>query len=231
MTEVFERIVGIVEEGSIQVILPLILISVAMFFLVVERSLYLFGSSWAFFWPPARRRLRDLETKVSDAFDNYIESPTPDTRLGLIDAAKRLPTPYGRFFLRLLEQSEFPSAGLRDLELSVASLDETLEIERGLGILSALAKAAPLFGLLGTVMGMIQTFKAMMLASTSDPKALSSGISIALIATEVGLIVAMPGVVSMSWLSKRAQSLQEEIGLASMRLKQTAIENAGEAGA
>jgi hypothetical protein len=121
MTDVLERIVGIVEEGSVKVIFPLILIAIAMFLLVVERSLYLFGSTWAFVWPPARRRLRDLETRVADALDTYIETPTHGTREALVDAAKRLPTPYGRFFLRLLDRRDPPTAELRDLQLAVAA--------------------------------------------------------------------------------------------------------------
>jgi biopolymer transport protein ExbB len=68
-----------------------------------------------------------------------------------------------------------------------------------------------------------------MVAATSDPRALSSGISIALIATEVGLVVALPGVLGMSWLSRRAQVLEEEIHLASLRLRQVGQEAPGEA--
>ena len=85
-----------------------------------------------------------------------------------------------------------------------------------------LSKLAPLLGLMGTVTGMIQTFRVMMFATASDPRALSSGISIALIATEVGLAVSLPGVIGSSWLHRRAQTLLEEISLVSMRLRQVA---------
>jgi biopolymer transport protein ExbB len=88
-----------------------------------------------------------------------------------------------------------------------------------MSLLSALARAAPLLGLMGTVVGMIATFSAMLTNATNDPKALSAGISTALTATNVGLVVSLPGVVCMSWLSRRGQVLQSEIRLASMQLR------------
>ena len=108
---------------------------------------------------------------------------------------------------------------LKGLRLGEVALREEMRIVRGLSILSTLAKTAPLLGLFGTVTGMIQTFRVMMVASTSDPRALSSGISIALVATEVGLAVSLPGVIGSSWLHRRASVLLEEIRLLSMRLR------------
>lgn len=228
--EIIERVTAFLQEGSLKVLLPLILVCFFMFTLSAERAVFLFGSALTFFWPPARRRMKEREADVTDALDQYLEAPSPASRAGLLRASSRLPTPYGRFFIRAFGGGKLPKGRLRELQLSEAGLRGTLEIERGLGIVSSLAKSAPLLGLLGTVIGMIQTFRAMMVASTSDPRALSSGISIALIATEVGLIVALPGVISMSWLSRRAQTLQEEIHLASMRLKQADPEGEVEEG-
>jgi biopolymer transport protein ExbB len=72
---------------------------------------------------------------------------------------------------------------------------------------------------------MIATFSAMMSNASNDPKALSAGISIALTATNVGLVVSLPGVVSMGWLSKRGQTLQSEIRIASMQLRGSGLES------
>jgi biopolymer transport protein ExbB len=223
--EALERLQAFLEEGSYQVLGPLILVAFLMFVIVAERSIFYFGSVTGLFWPPARRRMRDRQAEVADAFEDYVESPSGTTRAQLVRSASRLPTPFGRFLVRAFGRGSLPAGRLRELHLQQTSLQEALEIEKGLSILSALAKSAPLLGLLGTVIGMIQTFRAMMVASTSDPRALSSGISIALIATEVGLIVALPGVISMSGLSRRAESLEEEIHLAAMRLKQVTAEN------
>jgi len=66
------------------------------------------------------------------------------------------------------------------------------QLERFLPFLALAAAAAPLLGLLGTVTGMIKTFNLITIFGTGDAKSLSSGISEALVTTELGLIVAIP---------------------------------------
>lgn len=65
-------------------------------------------------------------------------------------------------------------------------------LERFLAFLALVAAAAPLLGLLGTVTGMIKTFNLITIFGTGDAKKLSSGISEALVTTELGLLVAIP---------------------------------------
>ncbi|MDZ8118143.1 MotA/TolQ/ExbB proton channel family protein [Pontiella agarivorans] len=71
-----------------------------------------------------------------------------------------------------------------------AILEEVPRLERSMTMIAACAAIAPLLGLLGTVTGMIQTFKSLGLDAGGD--ALSQGISEALITTQVGLVVAVP---------------------------------------
>ena len=65
-------------------------------------------------------------------------------------------------------------------------------LEKNLSIIKLLAAVAPLLGLLGTVIGMIETFQAITLFGTGDPKLMAGGISQALVTTMLGLIVAAP---------------------------------------
>ena len=67
------------------------------------------------------------------------------------------------------------------------------------------AAAAPLLGLLGTVTGMIKTFTLITIFGTGDAKSLSSGISEALVTTELGLIVAIPSLILHGLLSRMAK--------------------------
>jgi len=83
---------------------------------------------------------------------------------------------------------------LEEMMLSVI-LKKRPEMERFLPFLAITAAAAPLLGLLGTVVGMIKTFALITVFGTGDPKALSSGISEALVTTELGLSVAIPTLV------------------------------------
>lgn len=89
-------------------------------------------------------------------------------------------------------------------------------LERYLPFLAITAAAAPLMGLLGTVVGMIKTFQDLTVFGAGDAKALSSGISEALVTTEFGLIVAIPVLILHGMLSRMAR---QKIGM----LEHTAV--------
>ena len=109
---------------------------------------------------------------------------------------------------------------------------EVPKIESGLTWISVFAATAPLLGLLGTVMGMIELFDVITMHGTSDPKLLAGGISIALVTTEAGLIVAIPLQLIHTFLTNRADSLRsrmESAGLAVLNalwVKEKSQENA-----
>lgn len=77
------------------------------------------------------------------------------------------------------------------------------QLERFLNVIAVTAAAAPLLGLLGTVTGIIKTFGLMTIFGAGDPRPLISGISEALITTELGLIVAIPALVMHALLSRK----------------------------
>lgn len=95
---------------------------------------------------------------------------------------------------------------------------EVPALERRLGTISVLGASAPLLGLLGTVMGMIQLFEIITLYGTNDPKMLAGGIAIALITTEGGLIVAIPVQLLHSWTSNRVDNLVNKLESTSLQL-------------
>jgi biopolymer transport protein ExbB len=80
-------------------------------------------------------------------------------------------------------------------------------LERFLGVLAVGTGAAPLLGLLGTVTGMIHTFRLITVFGTGDARLLSSGISEALITTEVGLVIAIPTLLCHAYLSRRVRRM------------------------
>ncbi|WP_164918499.1 MotA/TolQ/ExbB proton channel family protein [Photobacterium chitinilyticum] len=79
------------------------------------------------------------------------------------------------------------------------------KLERMLTGIAATAAVAPLLGLLGTVTGMISTFKLLTLFGSGDESMLSTGIAQALITTELGLIVAIPALICHAYLTRRAR--------------------------
>jgi biopolymer transport protein ExbB len=95
-------------------------------------------------------------------------------------------------------------------------LETKPKLERLLALIALTAATEPLLGLLGTVTGIIRTFKLITVFGTGDPKLLSSGISEALITTEFGLYFAIPCLLAHALLSRKVKRL-----LASM--EQTAV--------
>lgn len=94
-----------------------------------------------------------------------------------------------------------------ELKLEEAVLKERPAIESGLSILKIIAAVAPLLGLLGTVVGMIETFQAITIFGAGDPKNMADGISGALVTTVLGLVVAIPVVLIHTLVNGRAKSI------------------------
>jgi len=97
-------------------------------------------------------------------------------------------------------------------------LHENTYLDRFGAFILVLAAVAPLLGLLGTVTGMIATFDIITEFGTGDPKLLSGGISIALITTEVGLIVAIPTLIIGNLLSGWAEKIKHDMERAALRI-------------
>lgn len=85
---------------------------------------------------------------------------------------------------------------------------ELARSERGIETILLLAGIAPLLGLLGTVGGMISTFDSILEFGTGNARAMSAGISAALITTQSGLVVAVPGLLAGTILMRRAHKLR-----------------------
>lgn len=123
------------------------------------------------------------------------------------------------------ESSKISGIGRELLETGIENINEkrgTLEellyekilrvrpkLEKFLPFIAITAAAAPLLGLLGTVTGMIKTFSLITIFGTGDAKSLSSGISEALVTTELGLVVAIPTLILHGMLSRM---VKEKIG-------------------
>ncbi len=81
------------------------------------------------------------------------------------------------------------------------------ELERYLNTLGTIASIAPLLGLLGTVIGMIKVFSAIVTVGVGNPAVLASGISEALITTATGLSVAIPALMFYRYFSGKVEKL------------------------
>jgi len=114
--------------------------------------------------------------------------------------------PLGRV-LKIRENNPGMDPETLELKLAEGVMKETPKLESGLTILKIIAAVAPLMGLLGTVTGMIVTFQAITIFGAGDPKAMAGGISVALVTTVLGLLVAIPTVLLHTIVNGRAQRI------------------------
>jgi len=111
--------------------------------------------------------------------------------------------------------------GDRDLDENIIEshrLHLEMFINKYTGTIALLSGVAPLLGLLGTVSGMVTTFSVIAEFGTGNARALASGISEALITTQTGLVVAVPGLFLATLLLRRSNQLLERMHRFCLRL-------------
>ncbi len=171
------------------IMVPLAVVSLTMWLLIVDRAL---------FFRRLHRKNMDTQTAWEHIRDNRM--PDPQQYCGAVS----------------LLVSRFLSRRSNDRLLDRFILDETvLTINRSLNdylaLIGVLAAVAPLLGLLGTVTGMIGTFDILSVFGTGNAKGMAGGISEALITTQTGLLVAIPGLYMKGFLDRRARNLKQRI--------------------
>ncbi len=120
--------------------------------------------------------------------------------------ARGIPGLAGNLLATAVEHADERKEYLEEI-LYEKMLGARIKVERGLAFLALSATTGPLLGLLGTVMGMIATFKLISSFGSGDPKTLAAGISEALICTATGMAVAIPSLLFHAFLSRKAKGI------------------------
>ena len=134
--------------------------------------------------------------------------------------------PLGRMLLAVSDRNTATeSAEVTELRISEAVLKEIPKLERFQAFLRLCVAAGPLLGLIGTVIGMIITFQSITASGTSDPKLMAQGIGQAMIATVLGLGIAIPLLFINSGLAVLSRSImhvmeEQSTQLLARRLRQ-----------
>nr|WP_297347792.1 MotA/TolQ/ExbB proton channel family protein [uncultured Glaciecola sp.] len=114
--------------------------------------------------------------------------------------------PLGRI-LTVYQANKSADVETLELKLDEAILRELPSVDRGINIIKIFAAIAPLLGLLGTVLGMIETFQQITLFGTGDPRIMAGSISMALVTTAQGIIAALPLILVHSIVASKAKSI------------------------
>lgn len=168
---------------------PLIALSIVGLAIVIERALSLNSS---------RIIPSDLTAQVIQMVRAKADSPEAVEKL-------RASSPLGQILAELLRHRHLPAAELR-CAVEDAGRDVAHVLQRYLPALATVASIAPLMGLFGTVVGMIEIFAAYR-PDGSDPTELARGISIALYNTGFGILIAIPAVMAHRLFKSRVEAL------------------------
>jgi biopolymer transport protein ExbB len=95
--------------------------------------------------------------------------------------------------------------------LQTRARHEIVRLERGLVVLEIIVGIAPLLGLVGTILGMMDVFADVGLAGLGDAAKLAAGIALILKATLIGLLIAIPALIFWSYYSKKIEMLAVEM--------------------
>ena len=126
-------------------------------------------------------------------------------------------SPLARLLLAALRQTGRPRAVVKEVVEEVGRHEAQL-LHRGLRVLELVAVVSPLLGLLGTVWGMIDVFRAIEVHGVGNAGALAGGIGTALYTTFAGLLVAIPVRVGHSWLLGQVDALVMEMEEAALTI-------------
>lgn len=196
--------------GGDWVIYLLLLCSVVAFAVIVERAILL------------RREEGELAGLDSALLRGIGAGDMPE----IDKIVRRHPGAAARILQAGLTQAQHGAAGVED-HLVAATLLEKRFLEQRLLILGTLGNNAPFIGLFGTVLGVIKAFHDLS-QSGSGPEVVMQGLSEALVATAVGLFVAIPCVVSYNYLSGKAKDLLAQTeSLGRILLAQVRAQHAG----
>lgn len=148
--------------------------------------------------------ITNFKTPSRKNVQNVIQSIESGNEEKALSEAKTIEGAAGDLLVTAVDNYKVKSSNLEEILFEkILSAQPTLE--RFLPFMALTAAAAPLLGLLGTVTGMIKTFTLITIFGTGDAKSLSSGISEALVTTELGLIVAIPSLILHGLLSRMAK--------------------------
>ena len=184
-------LVSIINQGAIATY-PLILLSIISVAVVFERL-------WSL------RNLSSMTLRIADSLQEPLKKGQRDLAVAICKQNSN--SPAGRIFLNILNHENISRPDLANGIATEAMFEETQKLRKNLWILGTVASSAPFIGLLGTVIGIIRSFESMAVAGTGGFAVVAAGISEALVATALGLAVAIIAVIFYNYFQTRIGSL------------------------
>lgn len=172
----------------------LVFTSVVAVAFIIERGLAL---RWNKVIPP----------RVEDSLE---KCQTPEETDALRRISEAHPSPISRLLITAIDHQGMGKTENEDM-LQTQARHEMVQLERGLLVLEIIVGIAPLLGLVGTIHGLITLFGDLGREGMGDNSAFARGIAIALNTTLMGLLIAIPSLISWSYFTRKVETLGVEM--------------------
>ena len=184
-------LIDIIHKGAIATY-PLILLSIISVTVVLERL-------WSL------KNMGSVTLRITESLLEPIKKGQRDLAIAICKQNSQ--SPAARIFLNVLEREGSQGLDTASTLATEAMFEETQKLKKHLWILGTVASSAPFIGLLGTVVGIIKSFESMAVAGTGGFAVVAAGISEALVATALGLAVAIIAVIFYNYFQTRISTL------------------------
>lgn len=181
----------IIHQGAIATY-PLILLSIISVTVVLERL-------WSL------RNISSATLRICESLIDPIKKGQWDLAIAI--CRQNSDSPAARIFLRIFDKGTSQPLEAVNAFATEAMFEETQILKKNLWILGTVASSAPFIGLLGTVVGIIKSFESMAIAGTGGFAVVAAGISEALVATALGLAVAIIALIFYNYFQTRISSV------------------------
>ena len=185
------NLIDIIHQGAIATY-PLIIMSVISLTIIFERL-------WSL------KNIGSLTLRITESLLEPLKKGQRDLAIAI--SRQNSHCPAGRIFLSVLEKDPGARSDMANSVATEAMFEETQKLRKHLWILGTVASSAPFIGLLGTVIGIIKSFESMAIAGTGGFAVVAAGISEALVATALGLGVAIIALIFYNYFQTRIASL------------------------
>jgi biopolymer transport protein ExbB len=185
---------------------PLILLSIVSVAVILER-----------FW--SLRNAGAVTQMLANSILDSVKQGRRDLALAL--CKQNSESSAARVFLAMLAQNESPDK--LSASMNEAMFEETQKMKKNLWILGTVASSAPFIGLLGTVIGIIKAFENMAVVGTGGFTVVAAGISEALVATALGLGIAIIALIFYNYFQVRVGNLTGLVRIQAMKLLQRVV--------
>jgi len=190
-----EKLFNLAQGGAEAILWLLVLTSVISVSAMIERWL-------------ALRQVRSQSQKVQNRLREALQGQNLDE---IEELGKDRDSLEGRalgYGLRHVKDNG--ANGLEEIFNSFATLERP-QLERSLNFLATVGSNAPFVGLLGTVLGIMKAFRDLAANTASGNEAVMLGIAEALVATAVGLIVAIPAVIAYNYFQRQVKQIMQSL--------------------